>query len=365
MTTPECKTYLMCGSGGVGKTTLSAALALKMAMNGHKTIVLTIDPAKRLANSMGIADLGNTPQRISLPKSARGELHAMMLDTKRTFDHIVEKYAPSSHTRDKIFGNRVYQQLSQMLAGSHEYMAMEKLHEIWLENRFDRIVIDTPPMQNAVDFLEAPKRMDNMISNSMLHLLLKPSLSLGKKGLKLFERGTQQILKVFDRIIGFAFMQDISEMLIAFQDLIGGFQSRAREVKQLLANPNTNFIIVCTPHQNSVSEAKMFRDHLVEDGFRLHTIIVNRVHTGPLLSSTQMETDQKALSGALSKQEAACLVDNYRHYLPLIKQDQARLKQMLALAEKKTIDAIPLFESDIHDLESLARLGEYLNLESD
>lgn len=364
MTVRDCQIYLMCGSGGVGKTTLSAALALKFAVQGYKTIVLTIDPAKRLANSLGLKHLGDNPQRIELPlwPKARGELHAMMLDTKRTFDRIVEKYSPTKATAEKIFANKVYQHLSQMLAGSQEYMAMERLYEIWQQNSYERIVIDTPPVQNAVEFLEAPKRMNDMISNSMLHLLLKPSMALGKRGLRLFERGSQQILKIFDRIIGFAFLQDISEMLIAFQDLIGGFQSRANDVKKLLGSPQCHFVAVCTTYAHSVAESKIFRERLAQDGYRLFAVLANRVHSGPALSEIQMESDQKKLLKIFSVSDAKTLINNYARYLPLIKSDAHHLKGLADIAGTAPITALPLFDSDIHDLEGLAKVGEYLAL---
>jgi anion-transporting ArsA/GET3 family ATPase len=350
----------------VGKTTLSAALALKLAAQGYKTIVLTIDPAKRLANSLGLKHLGDTPQRIELPRSlkTRGELDAMMLDTKRTFDRIVEKYSPTRATAEKIFANKVYQHLSQMLAGSQEYMAMERLYEIWQQNSYERIIIDTPPMQNAVEFLEAPKRMNDMISNSMLHLLLKPSMALGKRGLKLFERGSQQILKIFDRIIGFAFLQDISEMLIAFQDLIGGFQSRANDVKKLLGSTQTRFVAVCTTHAHSVAETKYFKERLAEDGYSLFAVLANRVHAGPALSEMQMEHDQKKLLQTFSRADSEILIGNYNHHLPLIKRDEHRLKRLADIAGTAPITALPLFDSDIHDLTGLAKIGEFLCFKS-
>lgn len=363
MTVRNCQIYLMCGSGGVGKTTLSAALALKFAVQGYKTIVLTIDPAKRLANSLGLKQLGDTPQHIDLPRSlkAQGELHAMMLDTKRTFDRIVEKYSPKQATAEKIFANKVYQHLSQMLAGSQEYMAMERLYEIWQQSAYERIIIDTPPMQNAVEFLEAPKRMNDMISNSMLHLLLKPSMMLGRRGLKLFERGSQHILKIFDRIIGFAFLQDISEMLIAFQDLIGGFQSRANDVKKLLGSAQTRFVAVCTTHAHSVAETKTFKERLTLDGYSLFAVLANRIHSGPALSPAQMEHDKKKLLQTLSPSDTDTLTDNYTRHLPLIKRDEYRLKQLTDIASTAPVTALPLFDSDIHDLAGLAKIGEFLS----
>ncbi len=280
MTLSKSKIFITCGSGGVGKTTLSAALALKHAEAGKKTIVLTIDPAKRLATALGLKNLCDEAQKINIGKAAKGEMWAMMLDTKRTFDRLVEHYASTEEAKNRILANSLYQHMSHMLSGTQEYMAMERLYEIQESNIYDVIIIDTPPMQNARDFLIAPQKMMNMINNSMLHILLKPTLSLGKSSFKFLEKGTEQILKIFDRITGFAFMQDISEMLLAFKDLLTGFESRAKLVEELLRSPQCSFLIVCTALQNSLQEANAFIDHLQTFKYSAQMMIVNRLYQG-------------------------------------------------------------------------------------
>lgn len=358
----KTKVYLFCGSGGVGKTTLSAAYGIKLALEGYKTIVLTIDPAKRLADSLGLKNLTDKPKKINLGdlKKGAGELCAMMLDTKRTFDRIVEKYSPNTETADKIFNNKIYQHMSQMLAGSQEYMAMERLYEIWSENKYDVIIIDTPPMQNAIDFLEAPNKMMHMIQDSMLHMLLKPTMSLGKSGFKLFERGSQQILKVFDRFTGFAFLQDISEMLVAFKELISGFEERAGQIQNLLQNQDSNFVAVCTAQPNSISETMDFEYKLKSFGYHLQKIIVNRVFVGEKFSKTHIEADYKSIMKKTSEEVADILVENYKNYLPLIKRDAKEVGKLSKKIGAKNISQVPLFLSDIHDLDGLNQLTGYL-----
>lgn len=359
MTNHNTQIYLICGSGGVGKTTVSAALGLKFAEEGLKAIVLTIDPAKRLASSLGLKELTDTPKKIKTG-SHGGEMWAMMLDTKRTFDRIVERYAPDPATRERIYNNKIYKHLSQMLAGSQEYMAMERLYEIWQQDAYDVIVVDTPPMQNAVDFLEAPDKLSNMISNSMLHLLLKPSITLGKAGFKFFEKGSQQILKIFDRVVGFAFLQDISEMLIAFQELLGGFNSRAVEVKALLQNPATHFMAVCTTNANSVNETEGFSKKLNELGYHLKKIIVNRVYPGKALSKDKLVHDHKMLAKIFENGEADLLSHNYERHLRLIRRDNKMITRLAEVLERDHVTTVPLFLSDIHDVKGLKLLTEHL-----
>lgn len=356
MSSRSQRIFLVCGSGGVGKTTVSAALGLKLAASGKKTAVLTIDPARRLATSLGLAELGDKPKRIDLDGDD-GEMWAMMLDTKRTFDRLVERYAPSPAAKERIFNNKVYQHLSQMLAGSQEYMAMERLFEIAQQDLYDAIVIDTPPMQNAVDFLEAPDKLGNMISNSMLHLLLKPSLTIGKAGAKIFGKGAQQILKIMDRIVGFAFLQDISEMLIAFQDMIGGFEKRAAEVRNLLRAEGTGFVAVCTTEENSVSETEGFAEKLSTMGCRLDKVVVNRTYPGTALTRDKIEADAKALAKILGQKDASALVENYKTHLPLIRRDACQIKRLIQHFGKDRVLAVPLFSSDIHDVPGLKKLS--------
>ncbi|MBF0104123.1 MAG: ArsA family ATPase [Deltaproteobacteria bacterium] len=356
----ETRVLLVCGSGGVGKTTIAAAMGLKMSLAGYKTIVLTIDPAKRLADSLGIKSLSDEPEKITLPENNGGEMWAMMLDTKRTFDRIIEKYASSAETRNKIINNKLYQHMSQMLAGTQEYMAMERLYEIYKQNTFDVMIVDTPPVQNARDFLSAPQRMMNMINNSMLHLLLKPSLSLGKSGLKFLERGSQQILKAFDRITGFAFLQEMSEMIVAFKDLLGGFETRASEVNSLLKLDTTHFVIVCTTNANSIMETQDFFKQISDQGFNLKKIIINRVYEGNVLSPEKIKSCRDELVGQFSPAEADLLIDNYRLFVPMIKKDKRQITSITNSVGNDYVSTIPLFLSDVHDIKTLKMVADVM-----
>lgn len=353
----EKKLVLVCGSGGVGKTTVSAGLALKGALLGKKVVVLTIDPAKRLATSLGLEGLTNEPQRIKCRNNV--EFHAMMLDTKRTFDQLVIKYSPSKDIEKRILGNKIYQHLSDMIAGSQEYMAMEKLYEIVSMDCYDLIVVDTPPTTHAIDFLEAPEKMVDAISHSMLHLLLKPAIFMGKSGLKLIEKGSRLLLKIFDRITGFAFLQEISEMLISFQDLLGGFKNRALEVRRILMDSGTSFLLVSACEEKSIMETIFFSEKLSRLKLPWAGIVANRVH--PLYSIPQNTRDKhlEELRGLVGGETAEKMAQAFEHGLDSAKRDKKFEKALKdLLSDEQFLVSVPLFESDIHDMEGLYRLSE-------
>src|SRR4051812_37040741 len=263
----EGKDICICaGSGGVGKTTTSAAIALGMAARGLKVCVLTIDPAKRLADSLGLEELGNEARQVH-PKlfaeqgvEIEDELWAMMLDAKATFDELVARQAPDEESRDRVLGNRIYQQISSALAGSQEYMAMEKLFELHSEGKFDLLVLDTPPTRNALDFLDAPKRLMQFIEGRSMKMCMKPT------GLaaKVAGRGTSVVLSVLKRILGFDLLADLAEFFNAFSGMVDGFQARAKRVNSLLGDPHTCFLVVCGPQGQPVDEAVYFHRKLVE-----------------------------------------------------------------------------------------------------
>lgn len=338
---------LVCGSGGVGKTTTAAALGLKAALEGKKVVVLTIDPAKRLATSLGLTELKSKPQKIDI--GAGLKFYAMMLDTKSTFDQLVVKYAPSKDVEKRILSNKIYQHLSDMIAGSQEYMAMEKLYEIVSEGEFELVIVDTPPTTHAIDFLESPEKMVNALGNSMIHLLLKPALLVGKSGLKLVEKGTRLLFKVFDRITGFAFLQDISEMLISFQDLLAGFKNRAGEVRKILQKPETSFLLVAATEEKSIRETVLFKEKLADFNLPLGGIILNRVHPEYLPTGEDLEILSEKVGEGTAQKMQRILERNLA--------DAERDKRFAR--ELKPLVSIPLFESDIHDLEGLKCLGDY------
>ena len=238
----ERKQVCICaGSGGVGKTTTSAAIALGMAARGKKVAVLTIDPARRLANSLGLRELGNEERRVEVELD--GELWAMMLDAKRTFDELIECHAPDERTRDAVLSNRIYQELSNAVAGSQEYMAMEKLHELHQEGRYDLLVLDTPPTRNALDFLDAPRQLSRVHRLALAAAAAAP----GRLGLKVLGRGSDVAFSVMKRATGVDLLQDLSEFFSAFGDMTDGFRERAGRVNELLGARSTAFVLVTSP----------------------------------------------------------------------------------------------------------------------
>src|SRR4029453_15597553 len=238
----EGKDICICaGAGGVGKTTTSAAIAGGMAQGGVKVAVLTIDPARRLANSLGMPELGNEERRIEL--DAPGELWAMMLDAKSTFDGIVAKHAPDAATRDAVLSNRIYQELSTAVAGSQEYMAMEKLHELHQEGRYDLLVLDPPPPPNPLSFIDAPKKLAAFIDSRTLQLFTGP----GMLGLKVLGRGSAMALSVLKRATGVDLLEDLGAFFSSFGDMAEGFRERAERVNALLADSRSAFVLVTSP----------------------------------------------------------------------------------------------------------------------
>lgn len=354
---------LVCGSGGVGKTTLSAALGLQEAIAGKRVLVLTIDPARRLANSLGLSELDDKPRAIDIqgynPKK-QGALFAMMLDTKSSFDRLIAKYSPDDSIRDAILQNSLYQSLSTMVAGSQEYMAMEELHAIYTQNEYDLLIVDTPPTVHALDFLKAPEKMIQMIDHSMLKLLLKPAVFVGKTSFRFFEKGSRWILKVFDKITGFDFLKDLSEMLQLFEKLIAGFQSRASEVRKILAADTSSFLLVTGTEKKSIRDAELFAQSLSDQKFKLASVIVNRI--SPFLSNRALEKNQGFLNQKLGDslgQRVGQLLHNYQKEARYDQKTLAQIKAMVGLAND-AITTVPLFQSDIHSLDDLHAIGSDL-----
>ena len=276
----ERKIAICAGSGGVGKTTTSAALAAGLAARGKKVAVLTIDPAKRLADSLGLEELGNEPRQVD-PKlferagfPMEGELWAMMLDAKATFDELVRKHAEDEETRDRILQNRIYRQISNALAGSQEYMAMEKLFEIHQEGRFDFLVLDTPPSRNALDFLDAPKRLTQFIEGRGMQMFMKPT----GMAAKVVGKGSSVAFGMLKKVVGIDLLSDLGEFFQAFSGMVDGFRERAERVNELLADPSTSFMIVCGPQGEPIEEAVYFHRKLVEAKLPVGGVIVNKVH---------------------------------------------------------------------------------------
>ncbi len=335
----------------MGKTTTSAAVALGMAKRGKKVIVLTIDPAKRLANSLGLPELGNEEKKVEID-TGDGELWAMMLDAKRTFDDLVEWHAPDEETRDAVLNNRIYQELSNAVAGSQEYMAMEKLHELHNEGNYDLLVLDTPPTRNALDFLDAPKRLSRFIDSRSLQFFT----SGGLFGVKVFSRGTGLVFSVLKRVTGVDLLQDISDFFQSFGDMASGFRERAERVTDLLADSRTTFLLVTSPRADAVDEAVFFHHRLQDAGMPFGAAVVNRMHELPAKGNGVAKEVEELLGPDLGRKVASNLED----YRRLAERDRLSLETLRKRLGRKPMIEVPDMEHDIHDLDGLNKMGEYL-----
>ncbi|MFC5853052.1 ArsA family ATPase [Streptomyces chlorus] len=267
-----------CGSGGVGKTTTAAALGLRAAERGRKVVVLTIDPARRLAQSMGIDSLDNVPRRVKgIDDSAGGELHAMMLDMKRTFDEIVEAHADPGRA-SAILGNPFYQSLSAGFAGTQEYMAMEKLGQLRARDEWDLIVVDTPPSRSALDFLDAPKRLGSFLDGKLIRVLLAPAKVGGRAGMKFLNVGMSMMTGVLGKVLGGQLLSDVQTFVAAMDSMFGGFRTRADATFKLLQAPGTAFLVVAAPERDALREAAYFVERLAAEDMPLAGLVLNRVH---------------------------------------------------------------------------------------
>jgi anion-transporting ArsA/GET3 family ATPase len=359
----EGKEICICaGSGGVGKTTTSAAIAAGLAAQGKKVVVLTIDPAKRLADSLGLEELGNEPRRVD-PKllsdagvESGGELWAMMLDAKATFDELVQKHASDAETRDRILNNSIYKQISGALAGSQEYMAMEKLFELHATGEFDVLVLDTPPSRNALDFLDAPKRLTQFIEGRSMQMFMKPT----GFGMKMVGRGTGMAFGVLKKVVGIDLLSDLQEFFEAFSGMVGGFQERAKRVTELLGNPGTTFLIVCGPQGEPIQEAVYFHRKLVEAELPVGGVVVNKVHYD--LEAATGGGDVEAELGELLGDEdlARRVADNFEDYRALAARDAENIERLARELKQERVIRVPYLDEDVHDLKGLLEIDRYL-----
>jgi anion-transporting ArsA/GET3 family ATPase len=370
------------GTGGVGKTTLSAAIALAGARLGRRVAVLTIDPARRLADALGVAALGNEPTDLprdrldALGVPPEGRLAALMLDMKRTFDQLVTRFADSEEARRRILENRIYQHVSDALAGSAEYSAMEKVFELSERDDFDLIVVDTPPSQHALDFLEAPRRLLEFLDSRLVQMLLHPAFAAGRFGFRLFQRGTERVLRVIERVSGVSFLEDISEFLLAFEGMSEGFRERAREVQARLVGPDSAFVLAASPAAQSTRHALGMLDRLEAARVPLAGVIVNRAHLWLAAGSTpdrvptagldrEAETALAAAFAELgtSAEDAAraalACADGYAAWVRSDAESTARLETRVGRLGG-FIRRVPELAGDVHDLDGLAQIADRL-----
>ncbi|MGW8556563.1 ArsA family ATPase [Streptomyces tubercidicus] len=275
---PHTRIVVCCGSGGVGKTTTAAALGVRAAERGRKVVVLTIDPARRLAQSMGISELDNVPRQVKgVDESAGGQLHAMMLDMKRTFDEIVEGHADADRAR-AILENPFYQSLSAGFAGTQEYMAMEKLGQLRANDEWDLIIVDTPPSRSALDFLDAPKRLGSFLDGKFIRVLMAPAKVGGRAGMKFLNVGMSMMTGTLSKLMGGQLLRDVQTFVAAMDTMFGGFRTRADATYRLLQAPGTAFLVVAAPERDALREAAYFVERLAAEQMPLAGLVLNRVH---------------------------------------------------------------------------------------
>jgi anion-transporting ArsA/GET3 family ATPase len=360
-----------CGSGGVGKTTAAASLAaMAAARHGGRVLVLTVDPARRLANALGLEGFGNVEKRV--PDSAfeaadvkpRGELWAAMLDTRQSWDDLVHRHAPDRATEQAILENKLYQNFAGRFVQSHDYIAMERLYEIHSSGTYDLVVVDTPPTRNAVDFLDAPERMADFFTSRFLRLLIAPYRS------RLVSMASRPFYQVADRILGTQFLQDIAEFFILFQSMYQGFVDRAHAVSALLRDRRTTFVIVSTLEAAPLNEAEYFVEELRQRKLHLGAIVLNKVLPSYFLDPEAARTAERIAADAKSVAENVArdgeaeadvarvlteVADSYLRFA-VVAQREAEQRAELA-ASPDVVAAVPYFENDIADLSGLMRLG--------
>ncbi|QLY31358.1 ArsA family ATPase [Nocardia huaxiensis] len=364
---PSSRIVVCCGSGGVGKTTTAAAVAVRAAEQGRRVVVLTIDPARRLAQSLGVSDLGNVPQKVELGPGTKGELYAMMLNMRRTFDEMVLEHT-SPEKAEQIFANPIYQTVASSFGGTQEYMAMEKLGQLASKREWDLIVVDTPPSRNALDFLDAPKRLGNFLNGKMIRVIMAPGRGVGK-----FVAGAMSLaLRGVSTIVGGQLLKDASVFLQSLESMFGGFQDRADRTYAMLSRPGTHFIVVAAAEPDALREASFFVDRLSHDRMPLAGLVLNRTH--PVLSSLSAEQAQvaadrlapaTATNGESAESDtpaalAAAVLRIHAHRAATAKREQHLLHRFTGAHPSVPIAAVTALPFEVADLEALRAVADQL-----
>jgi len=345
---------ICCGSGGVGKTTTAAAVALEAARLGRTACVVTIDPARRLANSLGLDDLTNQPTRIE--GDWPGELYALMLDPKGTFDDLVLRYSDSPEQAEDIKRNRLYRNLTGSLSGTQEYMAMEKLHELVEEGGFDLVVVDTPPSRNALDFLDAPRRLTHFLGNRVFRALMTPT----RAGLKVVGVAAHALLRTISKVAGADIVQDAVAFFQAFEGMEEGFRTRAARVRELLSQPGTAFVLVASPRPDSVDEAVHFAGKLAESDMSVTALVVNRVQPRFADDAQVASLPEPATPGGDTPLDE--LIGNLRGYTAASDREEQATADLVAKIAPAPVYRVPLLDGDVHDLGGLGTVADLLFL---
>jgi anion-transporting ArsA/GET3 family ATPase len=360
---PATRVMVTCGSGGVGKTTTAAAMGTIGAASGRRTVVLTIDPARRLAQSMGLTELDNTPREVK----GVDNLFAMMLDMKRTFDDVVLEHSTPERA-EQIFANPFYQSLSSSFAGTQEYMAMEKLGQLVSAGEWDLIVVDTPPSRSALDFLDAPNRLGRFLDGRMIRMLTAPARAGGKAYMRMVTASVGMLAKAFTKVLGGELLNDLSAFVSALESMFGGFRERAQHTYELLKTPGTAFVVVAAPEPDALREASYFVERLSSERMPLAGLVVNRMRQtslpdGVSLPAARAEAAVAALAAKPDSPATRTAQAALRVHAELAAgaEHDARMARRFAAAHPGVpVIAVPALAEDVHDLDGLRRIGELL-----
>ncbi|MEO9238768.1 MAG: ArsA family ATPase [Jatrophihabitantaceae bacterium] len=367
---PELKVIVTCGSGGVGKTTTAAALGLRAAEQGRKVVVLTIDPARRLAQSLGLTQLDNTPREVPgiTEGAVGGALLAMMLDMTRTFDEVVEANTTPEKAA-QIFANPFYQSLSASFAGTQEYMAMEKLSQLRAQliehGDWDLIVVDTPPSRSALDFLDAPQRLGRFLDGRMIRLLTAPARAGGKAYLKVVSASFSVFTRVLNKILGNDLLANVSAFVASLETMFGGFRERAEQTYRLLKEPGTAFVVVASPEPDALREASFFVERLQAESMPLAGVVLNRMHRPGIELSAQRAIDAAERLAELPEQTpalklAAAALLVHADNAEAARHDRSMVARFGAAHPDVAQREVPAMPTDIHDLDGLRAVGQAL-----
>ncbi|GAA3025392.1 ArsA family ATPase [Actinokineospora globicatena] len=358
---PDTRVIVCCGSGGVGKTTTAASIAVRAAERGRATVVLTIDPARRLAQALGLAELGNVPRDVHVAGfEPKGSLSAMMLDMRRTFDDMVLAHAGPKRA-EEVLANPFYRTISSSFSGTQEYMAMEKLGQLATEGSWDLIVVDTPPSRSALDFLDAPQRLSTALDGRMLKLLTAPARASGWGIRKVVSAGFGLFAKAVSTIVGGQMLADASAFVQAFDGMFGGFRERARRTYELLRSSGTAFVVVAAPEPDALREASYFVERLAEEEMPLAGLVVNRTH--PVLAALPAA---KALGAAENLEAAgaaplaAAVLRLHADRVALAQRERRLIARFTKAHPAVAIAHVPALAADVHDLAGLREIGAQL-----
>jgi len=339
------------GSGGVGKTTIAAVLAMEAARRGRRAVVVTIDPARRLADALGLDGIGNTPK--SIVGDWPGELHAVMLDTKSTFDDLVLRYSSDPAQAERILDNRFYRNISGALSGTQEYMAMEKLYELHADANFDLVVVDTPPTRNALDFLDAPRRLTRFLDHRLYRVLTAPTRGV----MRAVNAAAQGFIRSVSKVVGADVFDDAIAFFSAFEGMEQGFKERATHVLELLTDQRTSFVLVASPKRDTVAEAHFFAEKLGEAAIPVRALIVNRMH--PQFTE-QLPEALRERSRTLEGTDLGGLYLNLADFALVAAREEEHLAGLADQVAPAPVVRVPFLRSDVHDLTGLTEIANVL-----